>query len=166
MFTPAKGGKDKKKEHPISSMIRRIVWLLLFGISLWLYWQNVTLAHDNRVLTARLTAADKKLAHLHQKLPLANLPASSPIDAAQEHFLLAHDAFQRHDYATALKQLDFAQAALEKAASSASAQTRAAAKSISVGLQSLRELIKLRGKQEIDLLKSKDNGTGPKSVVN
>ncbi|MDR3708015.1 MAG: hypothetical protein P4L33_06925 [Capsulimonadaceae bacterium] len=123
-------------------MIRRIVWLVLILLSFWLYWQNVTLVQENQKLRANLAAADKKLARLHQKAPAVKfVSASAPIEAAQQHLIFAQNAFLRRDYATALHELDLAEAQASKAATSASRQTRAAATELSVRLKALRDQI-------------------------
>jgi hypothetical protein len=123
-------------------MIRSIITIALIVLCGWLYWQNVTLQKDNAYLKVKLEAANKKLAHLHQKAPVvAEGVRLTPVETAQKHLEAAQDAFVRHDYGTALRQLDLADDAAGKAAKGATAETRRSAQAISSHLGALRKQV-------------------------
>ena len=137
-----KSGRDRKKEHPVSAMIRRLIWLVLIvGIG-WLYFQNLHLRAENMSLSLSLKQANVQLARLHRKPErVLSLRFTNPVEAAEQHLADANDAFALRDYAAALRDLDLAQAALGKAARGASQDTRSAARKIDERLLALRSQI-------------------------
>jgi hypothetical protein len=130
----------------LGKVLSRLLIVVLIGISVWLYLQVVSLQQTNRRLETQIAEGASVRAEnraLRDELARrVSAPEESPgewIASARAHVQLAEAATKKGNFGEALRQTQFANLALSRAADQASASSRGAVQSLRARLQQVDE---------------------------